>query len=182
MTGVDPGVNCRVHQDIHERLFGTIVAEQDHGQPAQGEVLRHVVARLSGHDNIRARGDSKLAKVAQGAAEDCDSTAHVVGFAPHARVAAKGSGDTGSKVAQAAGVVEVRECAQAAGLGSSTCSSELMGSAPSSSLRQARASCERSRLVWSEIMLTPQRAASNSAALHWGSDASAGQNASGALM
>lgn len=65
MTGVDPGVNCRVHQYINERLFGAVVAEQDHRQPAQGKVLRHVVARLAGYDDICARGDGELSKVSQ---------------------------------------------------------------------------------------------------------------------
>lgn len=68
MTGVDPGVNCRVHQYINERLLRAVVAEQDHRQPAQGKVLRHVVARLAGYDDICARGDGELSKVAQGAA------------------------------------------------------------------------------------------------------------------
>ena len=100
MTGVDPGINCRVHQYINERLLGAVVAEQDHRQPAQGKVLRHVVARLARHDNICARGDGKLAKVAEGAAEDCNGTARMIGFAPHARVTAKGHGGTGSEIAQ----------------------------------------------------------------------------------
>ena len=65
MTGVDPGVNCRVHQYINERLLRAVVAEQDDRQPAQGKVLRHVVARLARHDNICARGDGELSKVAQ---------------------------------------------------------------------------------------------------------------------
>lgn len=64
MTGVDPGVNCRVHQYINERLLGAVVAEQDYRQPAQGKVLCHVVACLARHDNICARGDGELSKVA----------------------------------------------------------------------------------------------------------------------
>ena len=72
MTGVDPGVNCRVHQYINERLLRSVVAEQDHRQPAQGKVLRHVVARFARHDNVRARGDGELSKVAQGAAQNSD--------------------------------------------------------------------------------------------------------------
>ena len=67
MTGVNPGVNRRVHQDINERLLGAVMAEQDHRQSAQGKVLRHMVARLARHDKVRARGDGKLAKVAEGA-------------------------------------------------------------------------------------------------------------------
>ena len=67
--------------------------------------------------DVRARGDGKLSKVAQGAAEDRDGTACMVGFAPHARVAAEGHGGTGGEIAQAAVVVEGSECAQAAGLG-----------------------------------------------------------------
>ena len=63
MTGVDPGVNCRVHQYINERLLGAVMAEQNHWQPAQGKVLRHVVARLARHDNIRTGGNGKLSKV-----------------------------------------------------------------------------------------------------------------------
>ncbi len=69
MTGVDPGVNCRVHQYINERLLGAVMAEQDHRQTTQGKVLRHVVARLARHDHIGARGDGKLSKIAQGAAQ-----------------------------------------------------------------------------------------------------------------
>ena len=95
MTGVDPGVNCRVHQYINERLLRSVVAEQDHRQPAQGKVLRHVVARFARHDNVRARGDGELSKVAQGAAQNSDSSACVLGFAPHARVAAESRGSTG---------------------------------------------------------------------------------------
>ena len=60
-----------------------------------------MVARLAGHNNIRARGDGKLAKVTEGAAEDCDGTASVVCFAPHTWVTAKGRGGTGGEVAQA---------------------------------------------------------------------------------
>ena len=69
MTGVDPGVKCRVHQDIHERLFGAVVAEQNHAQATQGKVLRHVVSRLARHDNLCVGSDGKLSKVAQGAAQ-----------------------------------------------------------------------------------------------------------------
>ena len=112
MTGVDPGVNCRVHQDIHERLLGAVVAEQDHRQPTQGKVLRHVVAGLSGHNNICARGDGKLTKIAEGAAQNGDSAARALGFAPHARVATKCRGGARGKIAQVASVVEGRECAQ----------------------------------------------------------------------
>lgn len=117
MTGVDPGVNCRVHQYINERLLRAVVAEQDHRQPAQGKVLRHVVARLARHDNICACGDGELSKVAQGAAQNSDGSARVLGFAPHTRVAAKCRGGTGGEIAQATGVVEGRECTQAGGLG-----------------------------------------------------------------
>ena len=117
MTGVDPGVNRRVHQDIHERLFGAIVAEQDHAQPAQGKVLRHVIARLARHDDIRTGGDGKLAKVAEGAAQNGDGAARALGIAPYAWVAAKGRGSTGGKIAQRARVVECRKNSQAAGLG-----------------------------------------------------------------
>lgn len=112
MTGVDPGVNCRVHQDIHERLFGAVVAEQNHAQATQGKVLRHVVAGLSGHNNICARGDGKLTKITEGAAQNGDGAARVLGFAPYARVAAKGRGGTVGEIAQVAGVVEGRERAQ----------------------------------------------------------------------
>ena len=90
MTGVDPGVNCRVHQDIHERLFGAIVTEQDDAQTAQSEVLRHVIPGLSGYDDIRTGGDGKLAKVAEGAAQNGDSAARALGIAPYARVASEG--------------------------------------------------------------------------------------------
>lgn len=41
------------------------MAEQNHWQPAQGKVLRHVVARLARHDNIRTGGNGKLSKVTQ---------------------------------------------------------------------------------------------------------------------
>ena len=115
MTGVDPGVNCRVHQDIHERFLGAIVAEQNYGQPAQGKVLRHVVARLAGHDDVRARCDGKLSKVTERSSQNGDGAARVLGFAPHARVAAKGRGGAGGEIAQTAGAVEGRECAQAGG-------------------------------------------------------------------
>ena len=93
------------------------MAEQDHRQPAQGKVLRHVVARLAGYDDICARGDGELSKVSQGAAQNSDGTACVLGFAPHTRVAAEGCGSTGSKIAQCARVVERCKRAQAGGLG-----------------------------------------------------------------
>jgi len=93
------------------------VAEQDHRQPAQGKVLRHVVARLARHDNICARGDGELSEVAQGAAQNGDGAARAISFAPHTRVAAKGRGSTGGKIAQRARVVERCKCAQAGGLG-----------------------------------------------------------------
>lgn len=48
------------------------MAEQDHRQTAQGKVLRHVVARLARHDDIRTGGDGELSKVAQGAAQNGD--------------------------------------------------------------------------------------------------------------
>ena len=87
------------------------MAEQNYGQATQGKVLCYVVARFSGHDNIRVRGDGKLAKVAEGAAQDGNGAACVIGFAPYTRVAAEGRGGTDGEVAQAAGVVESRECA-----------------------------------------------------------------------
>ena len=111
MTGVDPDVNCRVHQYINERFFGAVVAKQDHRQPAQGKVLRYVVARFARHDNVRTGGDGKHSKVAQRASQNGDGAARVVGFAPYARVAAEGHGGTGGEIAQAAGVVEGCECA-----------------------------------------------------------------------
>ena len=37
---------------------------------------------------------------------------HALGFAPYARVAAEGRGSTYGKIAQVAGIVEGRECAQ----------------------------------------------------------------------
>lgn len=117
MTGVDPGVNCRVHQYINERLLGAVMAEQDDAQTAQSEVLRHVIARLARHDDIRTGGDGKLAKVAEGAAQNGDAAARVLGFAPYARVAAKGRGGTVGEIAQIAGVMEGRECAQTGELG-----------------------------------------------------------------
>ena len=117
MTGVDPGVNCRVHQYINERLLRAVVAEQDHRQPAQGKVLRHVVARLAGYDDICARGDGELSKVAQGAAQNGDGSARVLAFTPYARVAAEGRGSTGGKIAQRSRVVERCKCAQASGFG-----------------------------------------------------------------
>ena len=117
MTGVDPGVNCRVHQYINERFLGAVVAEQDHRQPAQGKVLRHVVSRLARHDNVRARGDGELSKVAQGAAQNGDGAARAIGFAPHTRVAAEGRGSTGGKIAQRVRVVERCKRAQAGCLG-----------------------------------------------------------------
>lgn len=94
MTGADPGVNCRVHQYINERLLGAVVAEQDHRQPAQGKILGHVVAGLTGHDDICARGDGKLTKIAEGAAQNGDGAARVIGFAPYARIAVIGRGGT----------------------------------------------------------------------------------------
>ena len=139
MTGVDPGVNRRVHQDIHERLLRAVVAEQDHAQPAQGKVLRHVIARLARHDDIRTGGDGKLAKVAEGAAQNGDGAARALGIAPYAWVAAKGRGSTWTTPRPAAWeflrhsktrarcailppvlrarVVECRKCAQAGRLG-----------------------------------------------------------------
>ena len=112
MTGVDPGINCRVHQYINERLLGAVVTEQDHRQPAQGKVLRHVVARLARHNDIRTRGDGELSKVAQGAAQNGDGAARVIGFTPYTWITSEGRGGASGKVAQAAGVVEGRECAQ----------------------------------------------------------------------
>ena len=82
MTGVDPGVNCRVHQYINERLLGAVVAEQDDAQTAQSEVLRHVIACLARHDNIRTGGDGELSKVAQGAAQNGDGAARAINFLP----------------------------------------------------------------------------------------------------
>jgi hypothetical protein len=99
MTGVNPGVNCRVHQDIHERLFGAIVAEQYDRQPTQGKVLCYVVTRLARHDNVRTGGDGKLAKVAEGAAQNGDGAARALGIAPYAWVASEGHGSTGGKIA-----------------------------------------------------------------------------------
>ena len=61
--------------------------------------MRHVVARLARHDNICARGDGELSKVAQGAAQNGDRAAWVIGLAPHARVAAKRRGGTVGEVA-----------------------------------------------------------------------------------
>ena len=93
------------------------MAEQDYRQPAQGKVLRHVVAGLTGHDDICTGGDGKLSKVAQGAAQNGDGVARAIGFAPHTRVAAEGRGGTGGKIAQRARVVERCKRAQALGLG-----------------------------------------------------------------
>ena len=93
------------------------MAEQNHWQPAQGKVLRYVVARLARHDDIRTGGDGELSKVAQGAAQNGDGAARVLGIAPHAGVASEGRGGASGKVAQAAGVVECRKGSQAAGLG-----------------------------------------------------------------
>ena len=76
-----------------------------------------MVARLARHDDIRTGGDGKLAKVTQRTAQNCDGAARVIGLAPHARVAAKGRGSTGGKIAQRARVVERCKCAQAGGLG-----------------------------------------------------------------
>lgn len=117
MTGVDPGVNCRVHQDIHERLLGAVVAEQNHAQSTQGKVLCHVVARFARHDNVGARGDGKLTKIAEGAAQNGDGAARALGFAPYAWVAAIGRCGTVGEIAQVAGVVEGRKCAQTGELG-----------------------------------------------------------------
>ena len=75
------------------------MAEQDHRQSAQGKVLRHMVARLARHDKVRARGDGKLAKVAEGAAQNGDGAARVIGLTPHAGVAAKRRGGARGKVA-----------------------------------------------------------------------------------
>ena len=88
------------------------MAEQDHRQPAQGKVLSHVVARFARHDNVGARGDGKLTKIAEGAAQNGDGAARVLGFAPYARVAAIGRSSTVGEIAQVAGLVEVCECAQ----------------------------------------------------------------------
>ena len=65
------------------------MAEQDDAQTAQSEVLLHVVSRLARHDNVRARGDGELSKVAQGAAQNGDGPARAIGLAPHAGVTAK---------------------------------------------------------------------------------------------
>ena len=112
MTGIDPGINCRVHQDINERLLGAVVTEQDHRQPAQGKVLRHVVARLARHDDICAGGDGKLTKIAEGSAQNGDSATRAIGLAPYARVAAIGHGGTVGEITQIAGIVESCECTQ----------------------------------------------------------------------
>ena len=93
------------------------MAEQDHRQPAQGKILRHVVARFARHDNVRTRGDGGLSKVAQGTAQNSDGSACVLGFAPHTRVAAEGCGSTGGKITQRARVVERCKRAQAGDLG-----------------------------------------------------------------
>ena len=74
--------------------------------------MRHVVARLARHDNISACGDGELSKVAEGASQNSEGAARVLGIAPYARVAAKGRGGTAGEIAQVAGVVEGRECAQ----------------------------------------------------------------------
>ena len=81
-----------------------------------------MVARLARHDNICARGDGELSKVAQGAAQNGDGSARVLGFTPNARVAAEGRGSTGGKIAQRARVVERCKCAQAGGFGVAICS------------------------------------------------------------
>ena len=98
MTGVNPGVNRRVHQDIHERLLGAVVAEQDDAQAAQGKVLCYVVTRLTRHDYVRTGGDGKFAKVAEGAAQNGDGAARALGIAPYAWVASEGHGSTGGKI------------------------------------------------------------------------------------
>ena len=82
------------------------MAEQNHWQPAQGKVLRHVVARLARHDNIRTGGNGKLSKVTQGAAQNGNGPARVIGLAPNTGVAAKRRGGARGKVAQRARFVE----------------------------------------------------------------------------
>ena len=76
-----------------------------------------MVARLARHDNISVCGDGELSEVAQGAAQNGDGSTRVIDLAPHTRVAAKGRGSTGGKIAQRARVVERCKCAQAGGLG-----------------------------------------------------------------
>ena len=76
-----------------------------------------MVARLARHDNVRARGDGELSKVAQGAAQNGDGAARAIGFAPHTRVAAEGRGSTGGKIAQCARVVQRCKRAQAGRFG-----------------------------------------------------------------
>ena len=93
------------------------MAEQDDVQTAQSEVLRHVIARLARHDGIRTGGDGKLAKVAEGAAQNGDGAARVIGLAPHAWVAAKRRCGARGKVTQAAGVVQRCKRAQAGRFG-----------------------------------------------------------------
>ena len=93
------------------------MAEQDHRQSAQRKVLRYVVARLARHDNVRARGDGKLSKVTQGAAQNGDGPARVIGLAPYAGVAAKRRCGARGKVTQAAGVVQRCKRAQAGRFG-----------------------------------------------------------------
>ena len=76
-----------------------------------------MVARLARHDGIRTGGDGKLAKVAEGTAQNGDGAARVIGLAPHTWVAAKRRGGASGKVAQAAGVVERCKRAQAGRFG-----------------------------------------------------------------
>ena len=54
----------------------------------------------------------QLTKIAEGAAQNGDGAARVLGFAPYARVASIGRSGTVGELAQVAGVVEGRECAQ----------------------------------------------------------------------
>ena len=56
--------------------------------------------------DVRARGDGKLSKVTQGAAQNGDGPARVIGLAPHTGVAAKRRGGARGKVAQRARFVE----------------------------------------------------------------------------
>jgi len=68
MTGVDPGVNSRVHQYINERLLRAVVAEQDHRQPAQGK-KDVVVAHKEALDR-EARAQAIIAKFEEGVKAD----------------------------------------------------------------------------------------------------------------
>ena len=71
-----------------------------------------MVAGFSSHNNICACGDGKLTKIAEGAAQNGNGAARVLGFAPYARVTAIGRGGTIGEIAQVAGVMEGRKCAQ----------------------------------------------------------------------